>query len=183
MPIFVARHAPFRQHAHRADSGQPPTGPRRRRTDESGSCGRVGVGLRRPAGSFSALRRAHSTPTACGGWARLIWQACRRWPTARRGSPTRCRRNFLLCRFDPPDPAQCPDHPHLRDPVDTCVSCFSRLFTSRPGVQLRPGRVGPLLPLVPRADGTLAIGSAGRRHARRRRTRTWSTTWKSKPGG
>ena len=24
------RHAPFRQHAHRADSGQPPPGPRRR---------------------------------------------------------------------------------------------------------------------------------------------------------
>ena len=30
VPIFVARHAPFRQHARRADSGQPPTGPRRR---------------------------------------------------------------------------------------------------------------------------------------------------------
>ena len=50
----------------------------------------------RPAASVSCLRRRHSTPTACGDWARLIWQACRRCPTARRGSPTRCQATFSM---------------------------------------------------------------------------------------
>ena len=71
----------------------------------------------------------------------------------------------------------------MRNPVDTCVSCFSRLFTFGSDVQFRPGRVGSLLPLVPRVDGTLAIGFASRRQARRLRTRRWSTTSNSKPGG
>ena len=42
-----ARHAPLRQHARRADSGQPSPGPRRRRTEESGS---LWSGGRRSAG-------------------------------------------------------------------------------------------------------------------------------------
>ena len=70
-------------------------------------------------------------------------------------------------RFDPPDPAQCPDHPHHARPGRYLRLVFLQTFYVRPAVQLRPGRVGPLLPLVSRADGTLAIGSAGRRHARR----------------
>ena len=44
---------------------------------------------------------------------------------------------------------------------------FLKTLCPRSAVQLRPGRVGLLLPLVSRADGTLAIGPAGRRHARR----------------
>ena len=86
------RHAPLRQHAGRADSGQPPASPRRRRTEESGS--RRANGAATPAAGRFLFRSAsgRSTPTACGDWGRLIWQACRHWPRARRGSPTRCRR-------------------------------------------------------------------------------------------
>ena len=42
------------------------------------------------------VRRAAPTPTAGGDWARLIWQACRRWPTAKHGSPTSRRAIFFM---------------------------------------------------------------------------------------
>ena len=71
----------------------------------------------------------------------------------------------------------------VRDPVDTCVSCFSQLFTARPVVQLRPGRVGPLLPPIPRADGSIGDRFCRPAPCSTWLTRTWSTIWKGRPGG
>ena len=114
VPIFVARHAPFRQHARRADSGQPPTGPRRRRTAESGSCCPRGVRRRRPAGSFSAVHRRLDAD----GLRRLGQAYLASLPALADGKTRitdKMPSNFL-CRPDPPDPAQCPHHPHHARP-------------------------------------------------------------------
>ena len=121
------RHAPFRQHSDRADSGQPSTGPRRRGTEESGSC-RESVsdsdgqpvpfpqcisaldadGLRRLGQAYLA-----SLPTLAVGKIRITDKALA---------------NFLhvgLIRLILPNARIIHT---LRDPVDTCFSCFSRLF-------------------------------------------------------
>ena len=41
-----------------------------------------------------------------------IWQACRRSPDGKTRITDKMPGNFLLCRLDPPDSAQRPDHPH-----------------------------------------------------------------------
>ena len=72
----------------------------------------IGVRRRRPAASVSASASRRSTPTACGGWGRPIWPACRRLPSGKTRITDKMPNNFVYRRFDPPDPAQCPDHPH-----------------------------------------------------------------------
>ncbi len=67
--------------------------------------------------------------------------------------------------------------------IDTCVSCYSKLFSKRSLLHLRSGGVGPLLPRLHRTDGSLAIGSAARRHARRQLRRRSRAIWKAKPAG
>ena len=69
---------------------------------------------------------------ACGGWARLIWQVCRLFATGRFGSPTRRPATSVfvgLIRLILPNARIIHT---VRNPVDTCVSCFSRLFASGP---------------------------------------------------
>ena len=178
-----ARHAPLRQHARRADPGQPSTGPRRRRTEESRSRCPGGGRLRRPAGSLSGLGRRRSTPTACGDWAQAYLASLPALAERQDADHRQDAEQLFLCRLDSLDFAPCPDHPHHARPGRYVRFVFLQALHPRSDVQLRPGRVGPLLPLVSRVDGPLAIGSAGRRHARRCRTKTWSTIWRSKPGG
>ena len=55
----------------------------------------------------------------------------------------------------------------VRDPVDTCVSCFSKLFVIGQPFSYDLAELGRYYRWLSRADGPLAIGSAGRRHARR----------------
>ena len=71
----------------------------------------------------------HSTPTAFGDWARLTWPACRFLADGKKRITDKTPFNFLyvgLIRLILPNARIIHT---LRDPVDTCVSCFSRLFT------------------------------------------------------
>ena len=99
------------------------------RTEESRSRRPGGVPAPTAGRFLFRIASPHSTPTACGDWARPIWQACRRCRRARRGSPTRRRAIFSrsgLIRLILPNARIIHT---MRNPVDTCVSCFSRLFT------------------------------------------------------
>ena len=91
------RHAPFRQHADRADSGQPPTGPRRRRTAESAivSSKRCPTPAGRPA-SFPAWRRRTRRRRLAATGPGLSGKPAGVCRTARRGSPTRCLAIFYM---------------------------------------------------------------------------------------
>ena len=50
----------------------------------------------------------------------------------------------------------------LRDPVDTCLSCFSKLFTGEQPFAYDLGGAGPLLSRVSAPDGALAVESCRR---------------------
>ena len=81
---------------------------------------------------YPGVGRWDSTPIACGGWGRHIWPACPRFRPARIGSPIRRRANFIyvgLIRLMLPNARIIHT---MRDPVDICVSCFSRLFNDLP---------------------------------------------------
>ena len=56
----------------------------------------------------------------------------------------------------------------VRNPLDTCLSCYSTLFTSGQHFSYDLPRTGPLLPRLQRTDDSLALGTRARCHARRR---------------
>jgi tetratricopeptide (TPR) repeat protein len=58
-----------------------------------------------------------------------------------------------------------------RDPIDTCLSIYSRHFHAGLELRVRPRGSGVLLPAVPAADGALAHGAAGGRAVSRWTTR------------
>ena len=52
----------------------------------------------------------------------------------------------------------------IRNPVDTCISCYSKLFTRRAESHLRSGRTRPLLQTLRAAHDALAPRPAGANH-------------------
>ena len=54
-----------------------------------------------------------------------------------------------------------------RDPIDTCLSCFSKLFYRGTKSHLRFGGAWPVLSPLPSTDGSLAPRIAARSHSRR----------------
>ena len=161
------RHASVRQHACRADSGQPSPGPRRRRTGKSGSAWCPHGLRRRAAGRF--LFRNASPALDADGLRRLgpglSGKACRRSPRAKRGSPTRCRVT-LAGRFDPSDLAQRPHHPHGARSGRYLRFVFLQSLRSAMRISYDLAELGSFYRGHHELDGPLAIGSAGRRHAR-----------------
>ena len=71
--------------------------------------------------------------------------------------------NFLACGHDPlAHPSGRAHHPHCRrNAVDTCLSCYTKLFARRAGIRLRSNRTRALPLRLPGAHGALAINSAG----------------------
>ena len=116
---------------------------------------------------FPALRSRHSTPMAFGDWAQAYLASLPALADGQDSDHRQDAEQFSLCRSDPPDPAQCPDHPHRC--ATRSIPAFRVSPDSLPTVS-RSATTWPswaAITAVSRADGTLAIGSAGRRHARR----------------
>ncbi len=68
--------------------------------------------------------------------------------------------NFMLIGLIRLILPEAPDHSHGARPGGHLRLVFFQTVHRSAGVQLRSGRIGPLLPLVPRADGPLAPGAA-----------------------
>ena len=118
----------------------------------------------------------HSTPKACADWGRLIWPVCRASPGKTRITD-KTPINFLyvgLIRLILPNARIIHT---MRDPVDTCVSCFANFFAGQP-FSYDLAELGRHYRWYHELMGPLAIGSAGRRPCSTSPTRRWSATWK-----
>ena len=121
-----------------------------------------------PAGRFLfRMHPRHSTPTACGGWAQA-YLASLPAPARRQDADHRQdAEQFFhvgLIRLILPNARIIHT---MRDPVDTCVSCFSQTLYQAMPFSYDLAELGRYYRWYHELMAPLAIGSAGRRHARR----------------
>ena len=139
---FRHGHAALRHHAGRADSGQPSAGPRRRRAQELQRRGQRGARARWPDHPPSRVR---------SGARRDGHREDRR--ALPRRDPQTCTPGAIHHRQDAVELLFRRPHPSgvlpnakiihtMRDPVDTCVSCFSKLFTAEQNHTYDLGELG-----------------------------------------
>ena len=84
---------------------------------------------------------------------------------------------LLLPRAHQPLVPEGEGHPHAeRDPVDTCLSGFTKLFKDDMPHSYDLAEARPLLWQVSRADGALGEGASRRLHDDASSTKTWSLT-------
>ena len=70
----------------------------------------------------------------------------------------------------------------IRDPIDTCLSCFSKLFTDKQNHTYDLAELGRYYRQLPETDGALASHTAGRVAFSMSAMKTWSPIWKAKRG-
>ena len=112
-------------------------------------------------GSFPASVRDLDPGAAEGAWARPISPAVAPMAAGARHVVDKMPSNFMragMIRLILPDARiiHC-----RRDPVDTCLSCYTKLFAGRAGVHLQPDGAWPLPSRLSDAHGALARGPAG----------------------